>query len=148
LKAVVQRVSEASVSVDGQRIADIPRGLLILLGVHQSDAVQDATALAQKIAGLRIFPGDDGKLDRSVTGIDGEALVVSQFTLIADTRRGRRPSFIEAARPDQAVPLIDCFCEALVSAGVPTSTGKFGADMAVHLVNDGPLTILLDTRQR
>lgn len=148
MRAVVQRVTEAAVAVDGREIARIGRGLLVLLGIHQEDVEKDVVDLAGKIAGLRVFPGDDGKLDRSVVDITGEALVVSQFTLIADTRRGRRPSFVEAARPEKAEPFVDLFARTLAGLGVPVSTGKFGADMAVSLVNDGPLTIVFDTRQR
>jgi len=123
---------------------EIGAGLLILLGVADGDTDEDATRLAGKIARLRIFEGDSGKFDRSLLDIGGGALVVSQFTLIADTGKGNRPSYSRAARPEVAEPLYDRFCEALRKVGVPVQTGVFGARMAVELVNDGPVTIILD----
>lgn len=140
MRAVVQRVAHARSTPGGE----IGAGLLALLGVADGDTDEDATRLAGKIARLRIFEGDSGKFDRSLLDIGGGALVVSQFTLIADTAKGNRPSFSGAARPEIAEPLYDRFCEALRKVGVPVETGVFGARMAVELVNDGPVTIIVD----
>ncbi|HXF50596.1 MAG TPA: D-aminoacyl-tRNA deacylase [Dehalococcoidia bacterium] len=146
MRAVVQRVASASVTVDGETVASIGRGVLILLGVAQGDDERAASMLARKIAELRIFPDDRGRFDRSLLEVGGAALVVSQFTLFADVRRGRRPSFTDAAPPDVAEPLVDAFARHLREAGVtPVETGRFGAHMDVALVNDGPVTIILDT---
>lgn len=144
VRAVVQRVAEASVSVGGERVGACGRGLLVLLGVADGDDEDAALRLAGKVARLRVFENDDGRFDRSVVDIGGEALVVSQFTLIADTTKGNRPSFTRAASPARAQPLVDSFCAALRAAGVPVETGAFGARMSVSLVNDGPVTIVLD----
>jgi D-aminoacyl-tRNA deacylase len=143
MRAVVQRVSSARVVVDGEVVGSIGKGLCVLLGVAREDGEDDAARLAGRVARLRIFEDDDGRFDRSLLDTDGGALVVSQFTLIADTAKGNRPSFGEAARPEQAEPLYERFCEALRDLGVPVETGRFGARMAVELVNDGPVTILL-----
>jgi D-tyrosyl-tRNA(Tyr) deacylase len=143
LRAVVQRVSEARVRVGGEVVGEIGPGLVVLLGVARGDGAAEAERLAGKIARLRIFEAD-GKFDRSVLDEGGSALVVSQFTLIADTTRGNRPSFSEAARPDQAEPLYEAFCAALSAAAVPVERGVFGARMQVELVNDGPVTIVLE----
>ncbi|GIW05665.1 MAG: D-aminoacyl-tRNA deacylase [Dehalococcoidia bacterium] len=145
MRAVVQRVAEASVSVDGAIVGAIGPGLLILLGVADADTPAVADAFAEKIATLRIFPNEAGKFDRSLIDVGGEALVVSQFTLFADTRRGRRPSFTGAGRPERAAPLVERFADALRARGIRTATGVFGAMMRVSLVNDGPVTIVLDT---
>jgi D-aminoacyl-tRNA deacylase len=139
LRAVVQRVASARSTPGGQ----IGHGLLVLLGVARGDEPADAAALATKIARLRIFEGDDGRFDRSLLDTGGEALVVSQFTLIADTRRGTRPSFSGAARPEHAEPVYERFCSELRLLGGPVATGVFGARMAVELVNDGPVTIVV-----
>ena len=144
MRAVIQRVSSASVSVDGKTIASIDQGLLILLGVGPDDTEEIAQQLAKKIAALRIFSDAEGKMNLSVRDIGGAAIVVSQFTLYADTRKGNRPSFIGAAPPELASPLCDRFVEYLVAEGVPSQTGEFGAHMQVSLVNDGPVTILLE----
>jgi len=146
MRAVVQRVSRASVSVDGLRVGEVGRGLLVLLGVAETDGPEDAVQLAGKVARLRIFPASDGRFDRSLLDVRGEALVVSQFTLHADTGKGNRPSFTEAARPEKAEPLYLRFCEALRDLDVAVETGTFGATMDVELVNDGPVTIVLDGR--
>jgi D-tyrosyl-tRNA(Tyr) deacylase len=140
----VQRVEAASVAVDSQTVSDIGRGLVVLLGVAASDSTAECDRLAAKVARLRIFEGVDGRLDRSLVDVAGEALVVSQFTLLADTRKGNRPSFTDAAAPDAAEPLYEQFCQALAAAGVAVARGVFGARMAVSLVNDGPVTIVLD----
>jgi D-aminoacyl-tRNA deacylase len=146
MRAVCQRVSEAQVRVDRAVVGQIRTGLVVLLGVRRGDTATDAEALAAKVAALRIFANDQGKFDRSLVDIRGEALVVSQFTLIADTRKGNRPSFTDAAPPEEAESLYDTFCERLVAAGVPVARGRFGAAMAVELVNEGPVTIVLDDR--
>jgi D-aminoacyl-tRNA deacylase len=144
MRAVCQRVSRARVLVDGVVHGAIGPGLLVLLGVARSDDHAEAERLAAKIAKLRIFHDERGKFDRSLVDIGGEALVVSQFTLIADTRKGNRPSFAEAASPEQAEALYSHFTAALRSHGVPVETGVFAARMSVELVNDGPVTIVLD----
>jgi len=144
LKAVVQRVTHGSVSVDGKVIASIGRGYVILLGVQAGDDRAKAEALAKKIANLRIFNDKNKKMNLSILDVNGEAIVVSQFTLLADTHKGNRPSFINAAPPDIASPLVDYFIELLRNYGVNTQSGKFGAVMQVEIHNDGPVTILLD----
>jgi len=146
LRIILQRVSEASVAVDGETVASIGRGLLVLIGIAVGDGEAEARRLAQKCAELRIFSDDEGRFNLSLLEIGGEALVVSQFTLLADVRRGRRPSFDEAARPEAAEPLVDAFAEALSAAGVRVQTGRFGARMSVSLVNEGPVTIVVDSR--
>lgn len=143
MKAVVQRVSKARVTVRGELVGEIGPGLCVLLGVARGDGAAEAQRLAEKVARLRIFEDDGGRFDRSLLDVDGEALVVSQFTLLADTAKGNRPSFGEAAPPEEAEPLYESFCEALRAQGVPVETGVFGARMAVELVNDGPVTIVL-----
>ncbi|ABU58306.1 MULTISPECIES: D-aminoacyl-tRNA deacylase [Roseiflexus] len=145
MRAVIQRVSEASVTVDGRVIGAIGRGLLILLGVGVGDTEAEAKLLAEKSANLRIFADDEGRFNRSLLDIGGEALVVSQFTLYADTRRGRRPSFSDAAPPEIAAPLVEAFANELQRLGIAVGAGQFGAMMQVALVNDGPVTILLDS---
>jgi D-aminoacyl-tRNA deacylase len=144
MRAVCQRVSVARVTIDGDVCGEIGPGLVVLLGVARTDERATAERLAVKVARLRIFGDEEGRFDRSVLDVGGSALVVSQFTLIADTRKGNRPSFTEAARPEQAEPLYEHFCAALRGEGVPVETGVFGARMAVELVNDGPVTIVLE----
>ncbi len=145
MRIVLQRVSEASVTVEGERISEIGFGLLLLVGVAQADGEAEADWLAEKIAGLRIMGDEEGKMNRSVTDVGGAVLAVSQFTLLADTRKGKRPSFIGAAMPEEAERLFDHFCERLRAAGVDrVETGRFGAMMSVALVNDGPVTIVLE----
>jgi len=144
MRAVLQRVSRARVTVDEQIISAIGNGLLILLGVGHGDGEEQANDLAEKIAHLRVFEDDGGKTNLSILDVKGEAIVVSQFTLYADTRKGRRPSFIEAALPAVAEPLVTRFVDILTAQGVPTQTGKFGAHMEVEIHNDGPLTIWLE----
>ena len=145
MRAVVQRVSRASVRVDGTTVGEIGSGLLVLVGVHAEDGEAEASHVADKIANLRIFPDGEGKMNRSVLECDGEVLVVSQFTLYGDTRRGRRPSFVAAAAPSRAEPLVRAVMERLSELGVPTACGEFGAHMEVELTNDGPVTILIET---
>jgi D-aminoacyl-tRNA deacylase len=144
MRAVVQRVSRARVVVEGETVGAIGDGLCILLGVAASDTRDGAERLAGKVARLRIFEDEAGKFDRSLLDTVGEALVVSQFTLIADTAKGNRPSFADAAPPEQAEPLYEAFCEALRELGVHVETGVFGARMQLELVNDGPVTIVVD----
>ena len=145
MRVVLQRVTRASVAVDGETVGAIQRGLLLLVGVAQGDSEDHARRLAQKCAEMRIFPDEDGRFDLSLLDVGGEALVVSQFTLLADTRRGRRPSFAGAATPEIADRLVDAFATALRGAGIPVQTGRFGAKMEVELVNDGPVTIIIDS---
>jgi D-aminoacyl-tRNA deacylase len=146
VRAVVQRVSEASVAVEGEVVASCGVGLVVLLGVAGTDTPDDAERLATRVARLRVFADENGRFGRSLVDVRGEALVVSQFTLIADSRRhkGARPDFSKAARPEVAEPLYERFCHALRELGVPVRTGVFGARMAVSLENDGPVTIVLD----
>jgi D-tyrosyl-tRNA(Tyr) deacylase len=144
MRAILQRVSKASVTVDGQVISSIGPGLLILLGIGHGDGEEQAAFLADKIANLRIFEDEAGKTNLSVLDVQGAAIVVSQFTLYADTRKGRRPSFTDAALPDVAAPLVERFVELLRGQGVPTQTGKFGAHMQVEIHNNGPVTIWLE----
>jgi D-aminoacyl-tRNA deacylase len=144
MRAVVQRVSSARVVVDGDVVGEIGRGLCVLLGVARSDGEAEAERLAGRVARLRIFENDVGRFDRSMLDVDGAALVVSQFTLIADAAKGNRPSFTDAAPPEQAEPLYESFCAALRELGVEVSAGRFGTRMAVELVNDGPVTIVLE----
>jgi D-aminoacyl-tRNA deacylase len=147
VRALLQRVTRASVGVGGETIGRIGPGpgLVVLLGVGRSDDMATADALARRIVDLRIFADDDGRTNRSLLDVGGAALVVSQFTLYADTRRGRRPGFTDAAPPDLAIPCYERFCAAVEAAGVTVARGRFGAEMAVELVNDGPFTIWLDT---
>lgn len=145
MKALVQRVDHASVSVDGEVIGQIGKGLLALVGAGRSDTDADAATLARKVVGLRIFPDEDGRFNRSLIDVGGAMLVVSQFTLYADVRRGRRPSFTEAARPEQAEQLVDEFVEAVEALGVEVETGRFGAMMEVDLRNNGPFTLMVET---
>lgn len=144
MRAVLQRVRRGKVSVEGKTVAEIGPGMVILLGVGHDDGPEKARALAEKVAFLRIFEDEQGKMNRSLLDIGGSAIVVSQFTLYADTRKGRRPSFTDAALPDLARPLVDRFARDLAELGVPTQTGEFGAHMLVEIDNDGPVTILLE----
>ncbi len=144
MRALLQRITHARVSVNGDTIAECGPGLVILLGIGQTDGEEQAAFLAQKIATLRIFEDDDGKFNRSILDVNAEAIVVSQFTLYADARKGRRPSFTDAALPEVASPLVDRFVELLTAQGVPTQKGEFGAHMLVEIHNDGPVTIWLE----
>ena len=148
MKAVIQRVKSASVSIDDKIIGEIATGFLILLGVEQSDTQDDLDYLVKKTIGLRIFKDDNKNMNLSIKDVGGEALVVSQFTLCADTGRGRRPSFIKAANPEEADSMYQQFCEQLTMNNLSVKTGKFGAMMDVSLVNDGPVTIILDSREK
>lgn len=147
MRTVVQRVSRAEVRVDGASIGAIAEGLLILVGVREGDTSEDAFRLADKIAGLRVFSDQEGAMNRSLLETGGDALVVSQFTLYADARKGRRPSFVTAASPELAEPLVGTFVDRLRGAGLTVETGEFGALMEVELVNDGPVTIILESQE-
>lgn len=144
MRVVLQRVSRASVTVGGRVTGAIGRGFLLLAGFHVTDTPDQSDWMAAKIAGLRLFPDDDGKMNRDLADVDGGVLVVSQFTLYGDTERGRRPSFIEAARPELAIPLYERFLSQLRAAGLRVEAGEFGADMQVELLNDGPVTLILE----
>lgn len=147
MRIVLQRVKNASVTVDGERVSEIGAGLLLLVGVGEEDTGAEADWLAEKVAGLRVFGDEAGKVNLGVRDTGGEVLAVSQFTLLADTRKGKRPSFVKAAAPEKAEPLFDYFCERLETAGVhPVKKGRFGAMMDVELTNDGPVTIVLERR--
>ena len=148
MRAVLQRVDRAAVAVAGEQIAAIRRGLLVLLGVAEGDRPGDAEWLARKTAELRIFPDEEGRFNRSLLDCSGSALVVSQFTLLADTRRGRRPSFIGAARPEEAERLVGHYSGALRALGLEVQSGRFGAHMLVSLENDGPVTIILESEKK
>ncbi|MDH6252181.1 D-tyrosyl-tRNA(Tyr) deacylase [Chryseobacterium sp. H1D6B] len=145
MKVVIQRVSEADVKVDGKIVGEINNGLMLLIGIDENDEKTDADWLVQKILNLRIFADEDEKLNLSIKDIAGEILCISQFTLIADYKKGNRPSFIKAAKPDKAVPLFDYFKEEIAKSGLKTESGIFGAAMKVSLINDGPVTIVMDS---
>lgn len=146
MRVVVQRVARARVVVDGETVGQIERGLLVLLGVTHTDTSEQARWLAEKVVGLRIFEDEAGKMNRDVTEAGGGVLVVSQFTLYGNAQKGRRPSFIEAAPPEIAIPLYEAFVNAVKALGVPVATGRFGAMMQVELVNDGPVTLIVDSK--
>jgi D-tyrosyl-tRNA(Tyr) deacylase len=148
MRAVVQRVSSASVTVAGEVTGQIGRGFLVLLGVEEGDGQADAVYMAQKIAGLRVFEDADGKMNLGLTDVGGAMLVVSQFTLLGDCRKGRRPSFIQAARPELADELYRAFCAEVRGQGIDVQTGRFQQHMDVELVNDGPVTLLIDSRKQ
>lgn len=149
MRALIQRVTEASVAINAQVKSQIGVGLLVLLGVEHEDTLSDVEWLTAKIANLRIFPDEADVMNRSVLDVQGEVLVVSQFTLHASTKKGNRPSYIKAARPDVAIPLYEKFCETISGIiGKPVGTGEFGADMKVRLLNDGPVTIWMDSKNK
>ena len=149
MRAVIQRVSEASVVVEDEKVANIQQGLLVLLGIEIEDTKEDADWLANKISALRILSDSEGKMNNSILDVDGDVIVVSQFTLHAKTKKGNRPSYIKSARPEQAIPLYELFKEELSQLiGKKVQSGVFGADMQVSLVNDGPVTIIIDTKNK
>lgn len=149
MRIVIQRVTHASVTIDGCQKSAIGRGFLILLGICEDDTAEDVSWLVRKVAGLRVFNDDEGVMNLPITDIGGEALVVSQFTLMASYKKGNRPSWIHAARHETAIPLYESFCQELSEAiGRPVGTGEFGADMKVELLNDGPVTICMDTKNK
>ena len=146
MRAVVQRVSRASVVISGDTVGDIGPGLLVLLGITHDDTPERAQWLAEKIAGLRIFNDAEGKMNRDLVEVGGAMLIVSQFTLYGDCRKGKRPSFIDAAAPAVAIPLYEGFINSVKALGIPVATGRFGADMKVELVNDGPVTLIVESK--
>ncbi|MGX7328880.1 D-aminoacyl-tRNA deacylase [Enterococcus bulliens] len=147
MRAVVQRVTKASVMIDQEIVGEIAQGFMVLLGIHEDDTLEEAVYLAKKIAQLRVFEDEQHKMNLSIQDISGAILSISQFTLYAQTKKGNRPSFVKAARPEQAQPLYDAFNQALSEYKIVVQTGRFGADMAVSLVNDGPVTIIYDTKE-
>lgn len=148
MRAVIQRVSQAKVVVDDKTVGQIGKGFMILLGVHEEDTQADVDYLVGKISKLRVFEDDQQKMNRSIMDVGGEILSISQFTLFADTKKGNRPSFVQAAKPDTAIPLYEAFNEGLRQVGIPVETGIFGADMKCHLVNDGPVTIIIASQNK
>ncbi|RBR28426.1 D-aminoacyl-tRNA deacylase [Enterococcus cecorum] len=148
MRAVIQRVSQAKVVVDDNTVGQIGKGFMILLGVHEQDTQADVDYLVGKISKLRVFEDAQQKMNRSIMDVGGEILSISQFTLFADTKKGNRPSFVQAAKPDTAIPLYEAFNEGLRQVGIPVETGIFGADMKCHLVNDGPVTIIIDSQNK
>lgn len=148
MKAVIQRVSKAHVELAGNIIGKIDSGFMILLGIHAEDTLKDAEFLVRKISKLRVFEDTEGKMNLDIQAIGGSILSVSQFTLYAETKKGNRPSFIQAAKPEQAVPLYEAFNQQLRDAGIIVEAGEFGGDMDIFLINDGPVTIIIDTREK
>lgn len=148
MRAVIQRVSQAKVVVDDNTVGQIGKGFMILLGVHEQDTQTDVDYLVGKISKLRVFEDEQQKMNRSIIDVGGKILSISQFTLFADTKKGNRPSFVQAAKPDVAIPLYEAFNEGLRQVGIPVETGIFGADMKCHLVNDGPVTIIIDSQNK
>jgi D-tyrosyl-tRNA(Tyr) deacylase len=146
MRAVVQRVSRAHVVIDGETAGAIGAGLVVLLGVTHNDTLENANWLAEKIVGLRIFNDADGKMNRDLAEVNGAMLIVSQFTLYGDCRKGKRPSFIDAAPPPVAIPLYEAFINGVKALGIAVATGRFGADMKVELINDGPVTLIVDSK--
>ncbi|PWK21028.1 D-aminoacyl-tRNA deacylase [Xanthomarina spongicola] len=149
MKAVIQRVSKASVTIEGRKVASMTNGLLILLGIIDEDSNEDVTWLSNKIVNLRIFNDENGVMNQSLLNVNGDAIVVSQFTLHANTKKGHRPSYIKAAKPDVAIPIYEAFVKQLeTDLGKKVQTGEFGADMKVELLNDGPVTIIIDSKNK
>ena len=148
MKVVIQRVSQAQVAIEEQIVGQIKQGFMVLVGIRQEDTPEDVAYVVGKISKLRVFEDDEGKMNRSIQEIEGSILSISQFTLYAKTKKGNRPSFIEAARPDVAIPLYELFNQQLEAEGIAVATGEFGADMQVSLTNDGPVTIVIDTREK
>ena len=148
MRVVIQRVSEASVKVDNQIVGEIGKGLMLLIGVDESDENSDADWLVKKILDVRVFSDDEGKMNHSVKDMNGEILCISQFTLISDYKKGNRPSYIKAARPEKAIPLFEYFKDEMKKSGLKTESGIFGADMKVSLINDGPVTLVFDSKTK
>lgn len=148
VRAVIQRVSEAKVDIDGKTVGKIAEGFLVLVGIEYEDSQEDVQYIVNKVSKMRVFEDEAGKMNRSLKEIDGAVLSVSQFTLHADTKKGNRPSFIQAAKPEKAIPLYEAFNAGLKNQDISVETGEFGAEMAVSLVNDGPVTILIDSKNR
>ncbi|MCT3763607.1 D-aminoacyl-tRNA deacylase [Elizabethkingia anophelis] len=148
MKVVIQRVSESEVVVENQSVGKIGKGFMLLIGIDENDEKQDADWLVQKILNLRVFGDEEGKMNLSIVDIKGDLVCISQFTLIADYKKGNRPSFIKAAKPDKAIPLFEYFKEEIAKSGLKTESGIFGADMKVSLINDGPVTIVMDSKTK
>jgi len=148
MRVVIQRVSEASVKVDNEIVGEIGKGLMLLIGVDESDENTDADWLVKKILDVRVFSDDEGKMNHSIKDINGEILCISQFTLISDYKKGNRPSYIKAAKPDKAIPLFEYFKDEIKKSGLKTESGIFGADMKVSLINDGPVTLVFDSKTK
>lgn len=148
MKVVLQRVSEAHVKVDNEIVGKIEKGLMLLIGVDEADEISDADWLVKKVLDVRVFSDEDGKMNHSVKDINGEILCISQFTLISDYKKGNRPSYIKAAKPDKAIPLFDHFKEEIKKSGLKIESGIFGADMKVSLINDGPVTLVFDSKTK
>ncbi|MDV3928842.1 D-tyrosyl-tRNA(Tyr) deacylase [Elizabethkingia anophelis] len=148
MKVVIQRVSESEVVVENQSVGKIGKGFMLLIGIDENDEKQDADWLVQKILNLRVFGDEEGKMNLSIVDIKGDLLCISQFTLIADYKKGNRPSFIKAAKPDKAIPLFEYFKEEIAKSGLKTESGIFGTDMKVSLINDGPVTIVMDSKTK
>lgn len=148
MRAVIQRVSQASVTINNETVGAIEQGFMILLGIHEEDTLEDVAYLVRKITKLRVFEDSEGKMNLDISAVDGAILSISQFTLHADTKKGNRPSFIKAGRPEMAIPLYDAFNQALQSEGILVATGEFGANMQIALINDGPVTIIIDSKEK
>lgn len=148
MRAVIQRVSQASVTINNETVGTIEQGFMVLLGIHEEDTFEDIAYLVRKITKLRVFEDSEGKMNLDISAVKGAILSISQFTLHADTKKGNRPSFIKAGRPEMAIPLYDAFNQALQAEGVPVATGEFGANMQIALVNDGPVTIIIDSKEK
>ncbi|MCH3994744.1 MAG: D-aminoacyl-tRNA deacylase [Prevotella sp.] len=149
MRIIIQRVTKASVSIEGKTKSSIGRGYMILVGIESNDSQEDVDWLARKIIGLRIFDDENGVMNRSIKEVDGNILVISQFTLFASYKKGNRPSWLRAAKHEISIPLYEAFCKQLsIALGKPVGTGEFGADMKVELINDGPVTIMMDTHQK
>lgn len=148
MRAVVQRVSQAKVAIEGTVIGEIQNGFMVLLGIHEEDTVEDVDYLVRKISQLRVFSDEAGKMNINLKDSHGSVLSISQFTLYADTKKGNRPSFVKAAKPEKAIPLYEAFNQELRALEIPVATGEFGGDMQVTLTNDGPVTIIIDSREK
>lgn len=148
MRAVIQRVKEASVAIDNEIVGAIHQGFMILLGIHEDDTLEDVAYLTRKIAKLRVFEDTEGKMNLDITSVNGQILSISQFTLYADTKKGNRPSFVKAARPEVAIPLYEAFNQSLETQGLVVATGQFGANMQISLINDGPVTIMIDSKEK
>lgn len=148
MRAVIQRVKEASVAIDNEIVGAIQQGFMVLLGIHEDDTLEDVAYLTRKIAKLRVFEDAEGKMNLDIAAVNGQILSISQFTLHADTKKGNRPSFVKAARPDVAIPLYEAFNQSLEMQGLGVATGQFGANMQITLINDGPVTIIMDSKEK
>lgn len=148
MRAVIQRVSQASVTINNETVGSIEQGFMVLLGIHEEDTLEDVAYLVRKITKLRVFEDSEGKMNLDISAVNGAILSISQFTLHADTKKGNRPSFIKAGRPEMAIPLYDAFNQALQLEGLLVATGEFGANMQIALINDGPVTIIIDSKEK